>query len=112
MKTTLSILLTSFSLISFSAAAQQTNAVNEKTSPKEFSIPASPVFDLMGVSPAQVTNLSDIKDFKVDWSFKSWKVSPNLALQAQQAQPGEIQEGNAANAAPFYPGCIYRYGPK
>lgn len=83
MKPTLSILLTTFSLISFSAAAQQTNAVNEKTSPKEFSIPASPVFDLMGVSPAQVTNLSDIKDFKVDWSFKSWKVSPNLALQAQ-----------------------------
>jgi len=67
----------------FATSAQENNAVAEKTTPKEFSIPASPVFDLMGVSPAQVTNLSDIKDFKVDWSFKSWKVSPNLALQAQ-----------------------------
>lgn len=70
-------------LIGCSASAQEKNVVAEKTTPKEFSIPASPVFDLMGVSPAQITNLSDIKDFKVDWSFKSWKVSPNLALQTQ-----------------------------
>lgn len=55
----------------------------DKPLPKEFSIPASPVFDLMGVTPSQVTNMSDIKDFKVDWSFKSWRLNPNLALQAQ-----------------------------
>ena len=55
----------------------------EKITPKEFTIPASPVFDLMGVTPSQVTRLADIKDFKVDWSFKSWKLNPNLALQAQ-----------------------------
>lgn len=55
----------------------------DKISPKEFLIPASPVFDLMGVTPSQVTRLADIKDFKVDWSFKSWKLNPNLALQAQ-----------------------------
>jgi hypothetical protein len=55
----------------------------DKITPKEFVIPASPVFDLMGVTPSQVTRLADIKDFKVDWSFKSWKLNPNLALQAQ-----------------------------
>lgn len=55
----------------------------ENITPKEFIIPASPVFDLMGVTPSQVTRLADIKDFKVDWSFKSWKLNPNLALQAQ-----------------------------
>jgi hypothetical protein len=83
MKPTLSILLTLLVFVVNTTTAQEKTSVAEKTTPKEFSIPASPVFDLMGVSPAQVTNLSDIKDFKVDWSFKSWKVSPNLALQAQ-----------------------------
>lgn len=55
----------------------------EKLSPREFAIPTSPLFDLMGVVPSQVARTSDIKDFKVDWSFKSWKLSPNLALQSQ-----------------------------
>ena len=54
-----------------------------RLSPKEFSIPASPIFDLMGVTSSQVNRTSDIKDFKVDWSFKSWKLSPNLAIQSQ-----------------------------
>lgn len=49
----------------------------------EFGIPASPVFDLMGVTPSQVVRTTDIKDFKVDWSFKSWSLSPNLSFQAQ-----------------------------
>lgn len=55
----------------------------EKLTPKEFAIPTSPLFDLMGVAPSQVARTSDIKDFKVDWSFKSWKLSPNLAIQSQ-----------------------------
>jgi hypothetical protein len=54
-----------------------------RLSPKELTIPASPVFDLMGVTPSQVNHTSDIKDFKVDWSFKSWKLNPNLAIQSQ-----------------------------
>ncbi len=52
-------------------------------SPKELSIPASPVFDLMGVTPSQINRTTDIKDFKVDWSFKSWRLNPNLAIQSQ-----------------------------
>jgi hypothetical protein len=54
-----------------------------RLSPKEFSIPPSPVFDLMGVTPSLVNRTSDIKDFKVDWSFKDWKLNPNLAIQSQ-----------------------------
>ncbi len=50
---------------------------------KEFSIPAAPVFDLMGVTSSQINRTSDIKDFKVDWSFKSWRLNPNLAIQSQ-----------------------------
>src|SRR3954469_26046646 len=62
--------------------SQNDNAAGRVT-PKEFSIPASPVFDLMGVTSSQINRTSDIKDFKVDWSFKSWKLSPNLAIQSQ-----------------------------
>lgn len=54
-----------------------------RVTPKELSIPAAPIFDLMGVTPSQITRTSDIKDFKVDWSFKSWKLNPNLAIQSQ-----------------------------
>jgi hypothetical protein len=62
--------------------SQNDNAAGRVT-PKEFSIPASPVFDLMGVTSSQINRTSDIKDFKVDWSFKSWKLNPNLAIQSQ-----------------------------
>lgn len=61
----------------------QDDSKTARTAPKELSIPPSPVFDLMGVTPSQVNHTSDIKDFKVDWSFKSWRLNPNLAIQSQ-----------------------------
>lgn len=70
-------------LLSTVAVHAQESGAEQRVTPKELSIPASPVFDLMGVTPSQVTRTSDIKDFKVDWSFKSWKLSPNLAIQSQ-----------------------------
>lgn len=66
----------------FASLAQEEPA-NKRVSPKEFAIPASPIFDIMGVTPSQVNRTADIKDFKVDWSFKSWRLNPNLALQSQ-----------------------------
>jgi hypothetical protein len=70
-------------LVMVATVQAQDNDKAGRVTPKELSIPASPVFDLMGVTPSQVTRTSDIKDFKVDWSFKSWKLSPNLAIQSQ-----------------------------
>ena len=63
--------------------AQDNNGPTTRITPKEFAIPASPVFDMMGVTPSQINRTADIKDFKVDWSLKSWRISPNLALQSQ-----------------------------
>jgi O6-methylguanine-DNA--protein-cysteine methyltransferase len=57
--------------------------LQEKLTPKEFAIPTSPLFDLMGVAPSQIARTASIKDFKVDWSFKNWRINPNLAIQAQ-----------------------------
>ena len=54
-----------------------------RLAPKELAIPTSPLFDLMGVAPSQVAHTADIKNFKVDWSFKNWRVNPNLAIQSQ-----------------------------
>jgi hypothetical protein len=51
--------------------------------PRELTIPTSPLFDMMGIAPSQVARSSDIKDFKVDWSLKNWKLNPNLSIQAQ-----------------------------
>jgi hypothetical protein len=53
-----------------------------RVSPKELTIPASPIFDLMGATPSQINRTADIKDFKVDWSLK-YGVNPNLAIQSQ-----------------------------
>lgn len=69
-------------LFSSPLQAQQTETVAGRVSPKELTIPPSPIFDLMGATPSQVTRLGDIKDFKVDWSLK-YGVNPNLAIQAQ-----------------------------
>jgi hypothetical protein len=76
------IIMIGLLLFSCSCIAQEEQAAGRVT-PKEFSIPASPVFDLMGVTSSQINRTSDIKDFKVDWSFKSWRLNPNLAIQAQ-----------------------------
>lgn len=51
--------------------------------PLEFTIPTSAAFDLLGVTPAQVVKPGNIRDFKVDWSFASWRLKPNIAIQAQ-----------------------------
>ncbi len=59
------------------------DASTGKFAPRELAIPTSPLFDLMGAAPSQVARTADIKDFKVDWSLKNWKVNPNLAIQAQ-----------------------------
>jgi hypothetical protein len=70
-------------LLAVACVYGQNESGASRVTPKELSIPASPVFDLMGVTPSQVTRTSDIKDFKVDWSFKSWRLNPNLAIQSQ-----------------------------
>lgn len=49
----------------------------------EFTIPVSPAFDILGINPSQVTRPANIRDIKVDWSFRSWRLKPNIALQAQ-----------------------------
>jgi hypothetical protein len=83
---TLLLLMLFFAYPLVQLSAQNINTAAEpsqKISPREFAIPTSPLFDLMGVAPSQVARTSDIKDFKVDWSFKSWRLNPNLAIQAQ-----------------------------
>lgn len=84
MKHLRSLLYTCLVLLpALNTVAQEDENKAGRVTPKEFSIPASPVFDMMGVTSSQINRTSDIKDFKVDWSFKSWKLNPNLAIQSQ-----------------------------
>ena len=77
------VLSFTFLVISNFAGAQEDLAKAGRVTPKELTIPPSAVFDLMGVTSSQINRTSDIKDFKVDWSFKSWRLNPNLAIQSQ-----------------------------
>lgn len=70
-------------MVSNTIAQVNNDATNNKFVPRELAIPTSPLFDLMGAAPSQVARTADIKDFKVDWSFKNWRVNPNLAIQGQ-----------------------------
>ncbi len=70
-------------LFNMSLLMAQEDTKAGRVTPKELTIPPSPVFDLMGVTSSQINRTSDIKDFKVDWSFKSWRLNPNLAIQSQ-----------------------------
>lgn len=47
------------------------------------SIPSAPAFSLLGVNPEMITRPADVKEFKVDWRIKNYKVAPDLALEAQ-----------------------------
>lgn len=74
-----------FLLFAFLPCAQRISGQeqNEKIIPRELSIPPSPLFDLMGSTPSIVAKPATIRDFKVDWSFRSWRINPNLAIESQ-----------------------------
>lgn len=49
----------------------------------EISIPASPAFQMLDASSSLVSQPGAIRDFKVDWSFKTYRLTPNLSIEAQ-----------------------------
>lgn len=51
--------------------------------PSDFALPQSPAFFLLDANSAMVATPGVIRDFKVDWSLKSYSLSPNLSLEAQ-----------------------------
>lgn len=79
----LSLTILLISLISGNLFSQTEVPSLNAEKPLEFTIPTSAAFDLLGVTPAQVTKPGNIRDFKVDWSFASWRLKPNIAIQAQ-----------------------------
>lgn len=70
-----------FLFVALRAMGQE--ATTQLAKATEFTIPVSPAFDLLAVSPSQITRPSNIREFKVDWSFRSWRLKPNIAIQAQ-----------------------------
>lgn len=73
-------LLQIFSLLPQSGEATK---FGEQLVPGEFAIAASALFDLLGTAPNKVAPTSNLKYFKVDWSFKNCSVKSNIAIPAQ-----------------------------
>lgn len=61
--------------------AQTTDEV--KPSVSDFTIPAAPAYQLLDANASLVGRASVTRDFKVDWSLKSYRLAPNLALEVQ-----------------------------
>jgi hypothetical protein len=49
----------------------------------EFVIPPSPAYQMLDATSSLVNSPGTIRDFKVDWSFKTYRLAPNLAIEAQ-----------------------------
>jgi hypothetical protein len=52
----LSIVLLFVNYLSYAQSETSTN----RLTPKEFAIPASPIFDIMGVTPSQINRTADV----------------------------------------------------
>ena len=50
--------------------------------PTEFAIPTAPAFSLLNADPSLVSMPGVVREFKVDWSMRTYKLSPNLSLEA------------------------------
>jgi hypothetical protein len=61
--------------------AQQTEAPHAPSG--DFTIPAAPAYQLLDANASLVGRASVTRDFKVDWSLKSYRLAPNLALEMQ-----------------------------
>ena len=49
----------------------------------ELSIPASPAYQLLDASSTLVAQPTVVRDFKVDWSLRSYSIQPNIAIETQ-----------------------------
>jgi len=74
-------LLLSVLTVSVSVAQQTTDALPAPSG--DFTIPAAPAYQLLDANASLVGRASVTRDFKVDWSLKSYRLAPNLALEIQ-----------------------------
>ena len=74
-------LLLSVLTVSVAVAQQTTDALPAPSG--DFTIPAAPAYQLLDANASLVGRASVTRDFKVDWSLKSYRLAPNLALEIQ-----------------------------
>lgn len=70
-----------FVILSLTLSAQYLDENMPEVTP--MGIPSAPAFGLLGVNPEIISKPSDVKEFKVDWRIKNYKLAPDLALEAQ-----------------------------
>ncbi len=65
------------------AATATNDGSQEAAKATEFAIPAAPAYMLLDASSPLVNQPANVRDFKVDWSLRSYALQPNIALEAQ-----------------------------
>ena len=75
--------LTIIFLVSIQAFSQEETPPLETPKATELVIPAAPAFQMLDATSSLVSAPGSIRDFKVDWSFKTYRLSPNLSIEAQ-----------------------------
>jgi hypothetical protein len=69
-------------IFNYSSIQAQENS-DIKSSVPDMSIPAAPAYQMLDANASLVGRASVTRDFKVDWSLKSYRLAPNLALELQ-----------------------------
>ena len=63
--------------------SESLESAGERSQATPLSIPLSPAYQLLDAGATLVNQPSSIHEIKVDWSFKSYNLSPNLSLELQ-----------------------------
>ena len=77
------LLLITILLGGYFGYSQTDGTTTEAVKATEFSIPAAPAYMLLDASSPLVNQPGNIRDFKVDWSLRSYRLQPNIALEGQ-----------------------------
>ena len=68
-------------LLPVSLMAQETGVTIPRQS--DLFIPVSPAYQMLDAGSALVNSPAVIRDVKVDWSFKTYRLAPNIAIEVQ-----------------------------
>lgn len=67
----------------FQFSYAQDGGIEEIIKQTDFSVPSSPAFFLLDVTPSQVNRPGFVRDFKFDWVYQGQGLNPNIAIEAQ-----------------------------
>lgn len=78
-----SILLLVFATSVFAQTSQTNQTEFNNLESNNFTMPSSPAFDLLGVSPSEIHKPGLPRDFQISWLLRGGGLDPNLAIEVE-----------------------------